>query len=76
VRIIIHGADASGWAASSSHPSIPGAACGAWVGEPPAHPTFIGDVGPHRAGEIRCLAFGPWKKNRAIERSGPFAMTP
>jgi hypothetical protein len=76
VRVIIHGGDEDGWSASASHPSIPGAACAAWVGEPSKVPSMIGNVGPQKAGEIACLSFGPWKKNRAVERSGPFAMAP
>lgn len=76
VRIIIHGGDANGWSASASHAAVPGAACGVWVGDPPRVPSMIGNVGPRKAGEISCLAFGPWKKNKAVERSGPFAMAP
>jgi hypothetical protein len=76
VRVIIHGADEDGWSASSSHPAIPGAACAAWVGDPWASPSLTGNVGPRTAGEVSCIAFGPWKKNRTIERSGPYAMTP
>ena len=76
VRVIIHGGDEDGWSASSSHPSIPGAACAAWVGEPGTRPMMVGNVGPKKAGEIACLSFGPWKKNKAVERSGPFAMAP
>jgi hypothetical protein len=76
VRVIIHGADENGWSASSSHPAVPGAACAAWVGDPWASPSLTGSAGPQKAGEVSCIAFGPWKKNKTIERSGPFAMTP
>lgn len=76
VRVIIHGADEDGWSASSSHPAVPGAACAAWVGDPWAAPSLRGNAGPRKAGEVSCIAFAPWKENRTIERSGPFAMTP
>jgi hypothetical protein len=76
VRVIIHGADEDGWSASSSHPAVPGAACAAWVGDPWAAPSLPGNAGPRKAGEVSCVAFEPWKKNRTIERSGPYAMTP
>jgi hypothetical protein len=76
VRVIIHGADEDGWSASSSHPAVPGAACAAWVGDPRAAPSLTGNAGPQKAGEVSCIAFGPWMKDRTIERSGPYAMTP
>jgi hypothetical protein len=76
VRVIIHAGDEDGWSASSSHPSVPGAACAAWVGETRTRPMMVGNVGPRKAGEVACLSFGPWKKNKTVERSGPFAMAP
>ena len=76
IRVIIHGADAGGWAATSSHREVPGAACAVWIGDPDVRPSLTGNVSPGRAGEVTCIAFGPWKKRGVIEQSGPFAVAP
>ncbi|HEX2078123.1 MAG TPA: hypothetical protein VHG08_10455 [Longimicrobium sp.] len=76
VRAIILGADGDGWAATSSFTAVPGPACAARVGDPPAAPMLRGGVGPRRPGEVACLAFEPWMKRGAVERSGPFPIGP
>ena len=72
VRVIIHGADEDGWAASSSFAAVPGPACAAWVGDPPGRPLLRGGAGPRRAAEVSCIAFEPWMRRGVIERSGPY----
>lgn len=74
VRVIIHGADGRGWAATSSHREVPGAACAVWVGDPDVRPSLKGGVSPAAAGQVTCIAFEPWKSRGMIERSGPFAV--
>jgi hypothetical protein len=76
IRILIHGGNAEGWSATSSHPAVPGAACAAFVGEPGRVPYLPGGVGPKRAGEVACMAFEPWRERKAIQRSGPFPVAP
>lgn len=76
IYVLIHGASAKGWSASSSHPAVPGAACAAFVGDPNRVPYLTGGVGPDVPGQVTCIAFAPWKDRRAIERSGPFAVAP
>lgn len=76
IRIVIHGGNAQGWSASSSHPAVPGAACAAFVGAPRAVPYLPGGVGPKRAGEVRCVAFEPWQEHKVIQRRGPFPVAP
>ena len=74
VRVLIHGANDGGWAATSSHREVPGAACAVFVGDPDVRPNLRGGVSPHEPGQVACMAFEPWKKRGAIERSGPFAI--
>lgn len=76
IRILIHGASAEGWSASSSHPAVPGAACAAFVGDPDRTPYLKGGVAPAVPGQVTCIAFQPWKDRQAIERSGPFPVVP
>lgn len=76
VRIIINGADASGWSATSSVPDVVGPACATWIGDPPVRPMLRGSVGPKQAGQVACIAFEPWMKRGVIEQSGPFAIAP
>jgi hypothetical protein len=76
IRVMISGADAGGWAATSSHPEVPGAACAVWVGDPDVRPMLRGGVSPGAAGQVTCIAFGPWKKRGTIEQAGPFAVAP
>lgn len=74
VRIIIIGADAGGWAATSSVPDVVGPVCAAWIGDPAVRPMLRGGVGPKQAGQVACIAFEPWMKRGIIEQSGPFAI--
>ena len=74
VRVILRGGTAAGWAASSSHPEVPGAACAVYVGEPEVHVSLAGGVGPREPGVVSCIAFEPWVKNGVVERSGPYAL--
>lgn len=74
IRVILRGGTAEGWAASSSHPEVPGAACAIYVGEPGVRISLMGGVAPREPGVVSCIAFEPWKKRGVIERSGPFAL--
>lgn len=76
IRVIIHGGDENGWSASSSHRDVPGAACAVYVGNPHRVPSLTGGVSPRQAGQVTCIAFGPWKKRKMIEQSGPYAIAP
>jgi hypothetical protein len=76
ISVLIHGGDQKGWSASSSHRDVPGAACAVYVGEPHRVPSLTGGVSPRQAGQVTCIAFGPWKKRKMIEKSGPFAVAP
>lgn len=76
IRVIVHGGDAAGWSATSSHRAVPGAACAVWIGDPGKVPSLTGSVGPKRAGEVSCISFAPWKKRGMIERAGPFPVPP
>lgn len=76
IRVIIHGGNQNGWSASSSHRDVPGAACAVFVGDPRKVPSLTGGVSPRQAGQVTCIAFGPWKKRKTIEQSGPFAVAP
>ncbi|MBA4159955.1 MAG: hypothetical protein H0X65_21175 [Gemmatimonadetes bacterium] len=74
IRVILRGGTAQGWAASSSHPEVPGAACAVYVGEPSIRINLMGGVAPREPGMVSCIAFEPWKQQGIIERSGPFAL--
>ncbi len=74
IRIIIRGGTADGWAASSSHPDVPGAACAVYVGDPGLRVALVGGVAPRERGVVSCIAFEPWAKKGVIERSGPYAL--
>jgi hypothetical protein len=76
VRIIVRGGTAEGWAASSSHAAVPGAACAVFVGEPPVRVSLRGGVAPGEPGVVSCMAFEPWAKQGIIERSGPYSLRP
>jgi hypothetical protein len=74
IRVIIHGGGAAGWSATSSHREVPGAACAVFAGEPSRVASLTGNVGPGKPGEVSCIAFEPWMKQKIVERSGPFPL--
>ena len=74
ILINVRGGTAEGWAASSSHPRVPGAACVAFVGEPALRVKLVGGVAPNEPGVVSCIAFEPWSKGGVLERSGPYPM--
>jgi hypothetical protein len=76
IRVLVHGGDTKGWSATSSHRDVPGAACAVYVGDPDRVPSLTGGVSPRQAGQVTCIAFGPWKTRKMVEQSGPFAVAP
>jgi hypothetical protein len=66
--VLIHVGTSTGWMATSSHPSIFGAACAVFVGTVDTYPIMRGRTEPREPGLVNCTAFEPWAAKRKIEK--------
>ena len=66
-RVSIADATATGWIASSSHPSLFRAACATYHGQIRGRVKLVGLRGPFEPDQVICNDFTKWAKRRIIE---------